>query len=127
MENRIGVYGFTFIRPLKSKIAEVNGNENIYYVALISKPKKIDKISDTPWGATGWNPCCCRQTTKLYNKNEISKVPRHLRRGGEYGHDPVKAIDISNNTTYITNEKFKKERKKYINLCKVYGLKIIYV
>jgi hypothetical protein len=116
--------GFLFLRPLRSKQAEEAGSDNIYYVTLLSDRKKKKYIG---W-ATGFNPCCCSFTTPLYTKEQLdrTKVPKHARRGGKYGHEPVKAIRQEYGRPGPTHNPNTYDQKT-INQCKRYGLKIIYV
>lgn len=108
-----------FLKPVFSKYKETQ-NKDFYYIAKVSNIKKVM----TKYGLGGEGDFNFGYPHYL-NKKDIDKLPRYLRRGGEYGHDPV-IIDkpkeyyllCSWPSKYITHSHL-------LNLCKVYGLEII--
>jgi hypothetical protein len=70
----LGECGFRFIKPLESKLRESSSTNNYYYVARLYKSlKHLYKID--------------RAIHSFYTKEQIDILPKHMRRGGIYGHD----------------------------------------
>lgn len=76
------VAGFKFIKPLESSLLESRGSEKFYYATLLrDHTRRLSKLATRPTKN--------HNTKAFYSKKEIDLLPRHLRRGGEYGHDAV--------------------------------------
>jgi hypothetical protein len=99
-----------FKKPLESILREKEGNKVFYYLALMKKAPEVS-------GSVGHsvNRDC------FYDKKKIDTMPRYLRRGGEYNHDPVIMYSRDDDVP-------KKENKTahIVKLCKIYGLEITY-
>jgi hypothetical protein len=72
--------GFVFTKPLVSTLREKKGDEQFYYATKLANTKKLQRLSMTG---------CSRDTKPFYSKTEIDALPKHMRRGGIYGHDAV--------------------------------------
>lgn len=92
----------TFIKPLSSVIRQDIGEPHFYYMTPVADIAKIaKKYGITPNGRGGGGNWSGHQAWEypiydFFTKTEIDRIPKHMRRGGEYGHDPIR---ISRNVT----------------------------
>ena len=119
--------GFRFIKPLESKLMEEKGSDHFYYTAFMENHvKKLANLG-------GSKP--------FYGKKEIDLLPRHLRRGGEYGHD---AVIVQSRDQTLQERKYAAKKNKHnsfvaldkqirndridhlIKLCKTKGIQLVY-
>jgi len=101
-----------FIKPFISKYRESLGKSQ-YYLAKVADIKKV-------MSRAGINGDLHFGYPSYFDKKDIDKFPHHLRRGCEYGHDPV---ILGDKEYYYVGGKYM-TRKRVLNLCKVYGLEV---
>lgn len=111
-------------KPIDSVRRMRNKYTSFYYLTLVN----IKKISSQCKVARPhWLNSQHQESAYWYDKTTIDKFPRHLRRGGQYGHDAVqlKKHTILGPTSYYTKTQEKKEVKKMKLLCNAYGLNYV--
>ena len=108
-----------FLKPIISKYRESQGTP-LYYIAKIGDVKKIM----SKYGLGGKGDLIFGYPDFL-SKKSIDKLPKYLRRGGEYGHDPV-IVDNTKETYCISSRQKKYVTRSHLyNLCNIYGLDVI--
>lgn len=55
-----------------------------------------------------------------FTKEQLDKAPRRFRRGGEYGHDPVRLFRYTANVVYV--DEMNAKIKGIKNFCKIQGI-----
>ena len=99
-----------FLKPLTSKIREQNGESLCYYLVKVgnySRTMKKYGLGYLCFGSMDYSQC---GSSPFFTKAQIDQFPKYMRRGGIYGHDDVKAVNLS------SKEKL---------LCKFYNLNIL--
>lgn len=119
-----------FNKPIISKNKEkLIKYEDFYYVVKLKNYSKImNKYGINRGGGGGnWNHLNFVNSDwyqngkrQFFSKDEIDRLPRHLRRGGEYGHDSVlikRSYNASDNNAKILYCK---------KMCKIYNIALIF-
>ncbi len=119
----------SFLKPLCSKQNELcltkpfsfcsHGSKKYYYLASVGNFSKfIKKYGLTKKTYRGMELSYC-----FFTKEEIDKVPKCYRRGGEYGHDTIKIIKTlyGNSQLGINDHKV----DGIVRFCKVHDMKYI--
>lgn len=118
--------GFRFIKPFASKLREEAGANQFYYPAYMQR--HVKKLA--PLGGSA----------SFYTKEQIDLLPRHARRGGEYGHDPVVVQSrdgrrpVMRRDVRAAPEQFldldrrnaDDRVRRVVQLCKAKGLQLVY-
>ncbi len=115
-----------FLRPIYSKIWENDKRSEFFYLAKVNDYANVMKKYGLGHLSYGQIPDDVRYldgyvyehdggSKKYLTKEEIDHFPKYMRRGGEYGHDPVK---ISKECTLGSWAK---------SMCKVYGIDTVIV
>jgi hypothetical protein len=102
--------GKIFLKPIFSKLKELDGKKEIYYMAKVYNYADTFKkygLGRLSFGHPGWSQ---NGTPYLFSKEDIDHLPKYLRRGGEYGHDAVKVNG--------------KLGKYFRNICKLHKIEI---
>lgn len=92
-----------FLKPVRSKIKEMAGDKQFYYIAKVGDYAKTLRkygLGHLSYGSGDWSQDGC---ARYLTKNDIERLPKYLRRGGEYGHDPIKIPNYSKIDTYSKN------------------------
>jgi hypothetical protein len=104
-------YGFTFIKPLASKMHEINFLKGRTTSDCFYYPTLVHNINRLKSGASN-------SIKPFYTKNEVDKFPKYLRRGGIYGHDKVVVLPKDQRPDYCHQERI----EHIISLCKIHKL-----
>jgi len=113
----------SFLKPIYSKQRELRNNQavalwdsrscpNFYYFPKVASTSKTMR----KYGISSYNLHreCWGNAPSYLTKKQVDKLPKYMRRGGEYGHDDV---IMRNGYGLDSNSK---------NLCRRYGIKIHY-
>jgi len=114
----------SFLKPIYSKEKELRNNTavalwdsrscpNFYYFSKVASTAKTMR----KYGISSYNLHreCWGYAPSYLTKTEVNKLPKYMRRGGEYGHDDV---IIRNGLGLVSKDK---------NFCKLHGINIRYI
>ena len=105
----------SFYKPVRSKRKELNGGLHFYYLVKVANYAKTMRKYKLGYLCNGIPPWSHYGSVEYFNREQINKFPKYMRRGGEYGHDSVIVLKKDGLSTVSKN------------LCKVYNITILYI